>query len=376
MRLANCTTAAQYFHLLRRQAALLDDRSAAAHRADAEEPAAPSAGGLAPRELAEGRFQPVIDDAEARGARRRGAPRWSLCSGKVYVDLVDAASSAPRRRTWRSAASSSSTRSRRRDLRAVLDALPERCTRSCGSRKSRRTWAPGSSCGRCSSELLGGRWPLRYVGRAAQREPVGRLGGAGTQHQPAARIVDAGVRGAAPRRARSSRESPVEAGAAAISCVERQLQQVEPDGHANIVVPEAGRVGRRGARRAVAEEGRRRASPPASRSSSSRPRRSTSRSSADRPACSASIEHQDGADVKVGEVLAVHRRSGAAAAAAAHRRGASGAQGRAGSRGQGAAGQRRPRGRPRATPTARKVGRASTTSNLEPCTAAATPAAS
>ena len=43
MRVANCTTAAQYFHLLRRQAALLDDRSAAARRADAEEPAAPSA---------------------------------------------------------------------------------------------------------------------------------------------------------------------------------------------------------------------------------------------------------------------------------------------------------------------------------------------
>ena len=45
MRVANCTTAAQYFHLLRRQAALLH-RSAAARRAHAEEPAAPSAGRL------------------------------------------------------------------------------------------------------------------------------------------------------------------------------------------------------------------------------------------------------------------------------------------------------------------------------------------
>ena len=42
MRIANCTTAAQYFHLLRRQAALLEG-SAAARRAHAEEPAAPSA---------------------------------------------------------------------------------------------------------------------------------------------------------------------------------------------------------------------------------------------------------------------------------------------------------------------------------------------
>ena len=32
MRVANCTTAAQYFHLLRRQAALLDERSASARR--------------------------------------------------------------------------------------------------------------------------------------------------------------------------------------------------------------------------------------------------------------------------------------------------------------------------------------------------------
>ena len=43
LRLVNCTTAAQYFHLLRRQAALLDHRSAAALRPHAEEPAAQSA---------------------------------------------------------------------------------------------------------------------------------------------------------------------------------------------------------------------------------------------------------------------------------------------------------------------------------------------
>ena len=42
MRIANCTTAAQYFHLLRRQALLLEDRSAAARGDDAQEPAAPS----------------------------------------------------------------------------------------------------------------------------------------------------------------------------------------------------------------------------------------------------------------------------------------------------------------------------------------------
>ena len=59
LRIANCTTAAQYFHLLRRQALLLHDRPAAADRADAEEPAAPSAGGL----------------AAARAGRRRAGSR-------------------------------------------------------------------------------------------------------------------------------------------------------------------------------------------------------------------------------------------------------------------------------------------------------------
>ena len=59
IRIANCTTAAQYFHLLRRQAALLHRRSAAAGRADAEEPAAAPAGGV-----------------DAARARRGALPAW------------------------------------------------------------------------------------------------------------------------------------------------------------------------------------------------------------------------------------------------------------------------------------------------------------
>ncbi len=87
MRVANCTTAAQYFHLLRRQAALLltdplplvvlTPKSLLRHPMVAS----------APRELAEGRFRMLIDDEDAR--------RWAadirrvvVCSGKVYVDLM------------------------------------------------------------------------------------------------------------------------------------------------------------------------------------------------------------------------------------------------------------------------------------------------
>ena len=86
LRLVNCTTAAQYFHVLRRQAALLErdplpliiltPKSLLRHQAVWS----------TPRDLAEGAFQPVIDDADA-GTRREQVTRLVLCSGKVSVDL-------------------------------------------------------------------------------------------------------------------------------------------------------------------------------------------------------------------------------------------------------------------------------------------------
>ncbi|HEY8548700.1 MAG TPA: 2-oxoglutarate dehydrogenase E1 component [Vicinamibacterales bacterium] len=87
IRIANCTTAAQYFHLLRRQALLLDTdplplvvltpKSLLRHPMVAS----------SLREFSEGRWQPAIDDVEAR-SRAADVRRLILCSGKVYVDLV------------------------------------------------------------------------------------------------------------------------------------------------------------------------------------------------------------------------------------------------------------------------------------------------
>jgi 2-oxoglutarate dehydrogenase E1 component len=87
LRIAFPTTYAQYFHLLRRQAALLEidplpmvvmtPKSLLRHRAAAS----------SLRELAEGQWQPVIDDDVA--CRHPDAVRrLILCSGKVYVDLI------------------------------------------------------------------------------------------------------------------------------------------------------------------------------------------------------------------------------------------------------------------------------------------------
>jgi 2-oxoglutarate dehydrogenase E1 component len=86
MRVANCTTAAQFFHLLRRQAALLvkdplplivmTPKSLLRHPFTAS----------TPRELAEGRWREVIDDEGAQG-RKADVRRLIFCSGKVAVDL-------------------------------------------------------------------------------------------------------------------------------------------------------------------------------------------------------------------------------------------------------------------------------------------------
>ena len=87
LRLANCTTAAQYFHLLRRQAQLLQTDPlplfVLTPKSLLRHPITLSA----PLDLAEGRFQPLIDDAAA-AVRPGQVERVVFCSGKVYADLV------------------------------------------------------------------------------------------------------------------------------------------------------------------------------------------------------------------------------------------------------------------------------------------------
>ena len=87
IRVANCTTAAQYFHLLRRQSRLLESdplpliimtpKSLLRH---------PDVASSA-RELSEGKWKPIIEDERAHKAPDR-IRRLVFCSGKVYVDLM------------------------------------------------------------------------------------------------------------------------------------------------------------------------------------------------------------------------------------------------------------------------------------------------
>lgn len=85
IRVANPTTPAQYFHLLRRQAMLPDQRPLVVMtpKSFLRHPLA-----LSPvADLASGCFRHVIDDPFAAG-RRGEVERLVLCSGKVYYDLV------------------------------------------------------------------------------------------------------------------------------------------------------------------------------------------------------------------------------------------------------------------------------------------------
>ena len=89
IRVVNCTSPAQYFHALRRQALLLqsDPRPLVIMTPKSLLKEATVASSLP--DLSLGSFQPVIDDPIARAHGSR-ITRLILCSGKVYVDLTKA----------------------------------------------------------------------------------------------------------------------------------------------------------------------------------------------------------------------------------------------------------------------------------------------
>ena len=86
IRIVNCTTAGQHFHLLRRQAlhpkprplvvltpkSLLRLKQATSHV----------------EELAEGRFRAIIDDPTLDDEERARATRLIVCTGKIYYDIT------------------------------------------------------------------------------------------------------------------------------------------------------------------------------------------------------------------------------------------------------------------------------------------------
>ena len=83
IRIANCTTSAQYFHLLRRQALVPSARPLVVMTPKGLLRLKDASSTL--DELARGTFRPVLDDP---AADREQVTRLVLCSGKVYYDVV------------------------------------------------------------------------------------------------------------------------------------------------------------------------------------------------------------------------------------------------------------------------------------------------
>ncbi|MCC7369160.1 MAG: 2-oxoglutarate dehydrogenase E1 component [Chloroflexi bacterium] len=86
MQVVNCSTAAQYFHLLRRQAASLGERPRPLVVMSPKSLLRHPMAAARAADLAGGAFHPVLDDAHA-AARRADIRRLVLCSGKVWTDL-------------------------------------------------------------------------------------------------------------------------------------------------------------------------------------------------------------------------------------------------------------------------------------------------
>jgi len=86
VRVANLTTAAQYFHLLRAQAALRDDQRPLIIMTPKSLLRHPMAASSL-ENFTEGKFLPVLDDEQTR-ERADSVERLILCSGKFYAELT------------------------------------------------------------------------------------------------------------------------------------------------------------------------------------------------------------------------------------------------------------------------------------------------
>jgi 2-oxoglutarate dehydrogenase E1 component len=169
LRVTNCTTAAQYFHLLRRQASLLKvdplpliiltPKSLLRHPLMAS----------SPRELAEGSWQAVIDDAEA-GERLDEIRRLVLCSGKIYVDLVT--SEYREKRTNVAICRIEQLYPYRMDkVRQVLDRYPK-LEEVVWVQEEPENMGAWEFLRPMLSELVRNRWRLRYIGRSRSSSPA------------------------------------------------------------------------------------------------------------------------------------------------------------------------------------------------------------
>ena len=166
IRIANCTTAAQFFHLLRRQALDATARPLVVMTPKGLLRLKQASSTL--EELATGEFRPVIDDPGADHDVRRGSS-----SAAARSTTTSSATSARGDATGVAVARLEQLYPFPVEAVAALyRSLPGSRRRSSGRRRSRRTWAPGARSGTGSTTRPpSSRAGVRYVGRSWRASP-------------------------------------------------------------------------------------------------------------------------------------------------------------------------------------------------------------
>ena len=198
IRVANCTTSAQYFHLLRRQAKLLPiDRRPLVVMTPKSLLRNPLASSPV-SDLTQGTFRPVIDDAAAVG-REDLVTRLVLCSGKVIVDLESSGerTTADRVAVARIEQLAPFQNSAIRQMVAGYPHLQE----IVWVQEEPRNMGAWSYMEPRLRELLGDQYVIRYVGRPERASPA--EGSLATHNEEQARIVAAAYADAPERSGRN-----------------------------------------------------------------------------------------------------------------------------------------------------------------------------
>ena len=175
MQVANCTTPANYFHILRRQLQARDPQ--AADPDDAEVAAAPQARGVAARRDGTGHHVPPRCCGTTRSCCRTRRSSSSPTTRSAASCCAPARSITISTRSARSAASTtsiccaSSSSIRSRSRRWCTSWRASSRPRSSGARRSRATWARGTSSSPisngCSNQIERQARRPRYAGRPA-----------------------------------------------------------------------------------------------------------------------------------------------------------------------------------------------------------------
>ncbi len=169
MRVAYPTTAAQYFHLLRRQALLLETDPLPLVVMTPKSLLRNPESASTPRELAEEYWEPVIDDEDAR-EHSHSVRRLILVSGKVYFDLK-ASEKRPTDHSTAIVRVEQLYRFPSESIRTVLDEYPN-AEEVVWVQEEPENMGAWSFVQPRLLELIDGRVPLRYVGREANSSPA------------------------------------------------------------------------------------------------------------------------------------------------------------------------------------------------------------